>query len=465
MFLPTSSYREVLRNPRFLQLWGAQLLAQVSQNAINFALIVLINARTGSTLAGGVLVVLFSLPAIVLGPVPGLVVDRVGRWWVLWPVNLLRVLMGLGAGVGLAFLYDGRGHGSSSAGVVALLYLFSLGFSITTRFFLPAEATAIPRLVGMRGLGHGLALFGVTYVLAQAVGLVVLGPVLHAFFGWPAVFYYSAGGFALATLLTVCLPPRRLGAYQDAQAEASTCAVSLSESGLLDALAVSRQSLWQQMREGWKATVKDRQMLSAVVRLSLAGVIIALVSEVAPNFVAQVLRRPPEDVSLVLAPAGLALMVGAALAPRFARRMGQLPAAGLGVNGVALAVVALALNRPLGDLLHLPDGLITALAMVGASLLGFALNLISIPCQALLQERVLPRLRGQVLAFQQALFNLVAVPVLLLVGALADAVGMIWPLLLLAAGVVVVARWQRQDDEPPSQPRVDTMATTDTLMP
>jgi len=440
--LPANSYQAVLRSPRFLQLWGAQFLGQISQNVVNFALIVLVNVQTGSTLAGGVLVILFSVPAIVLGPLPGMLVDRVGRWWVLWLSNLLRTLLGLGMGLALVFIYHGAAQGSASGSLVIWLYLFSLSLSISTRFYMPAEATAIPSLVGLGGLTHGLALFGITFVVAEALGLIVLGPILHLAFGWPSLFYVCMAGFGLALLLSLLLPRRQLGAYQGAEGEPLDLAAATQDAALLATLEAgkTRQSFWQQLKEGWRPIAQDREMLIAVVRLSLAGVVIALVSELAPNFVVQVLRRPADEISLVLAPAGVALIVGAMIAPRLARKMGSLPAAGLGVNGVVLAVVLLALNRPLGDFLRLPDGLIIALAVAEASLLGFALNLISVPCQAIMQERVLPRLRGSIVAFQQAIFNLAAVPILLVIGLLADDLGIPWALLAVAIISLMAAR-------------------------
>ncbi len=462
--MPASSYRDVLRNLRFQQLWAAQFLAQISQNAINFALIILINTRTGSTLAGAVLVILFSLPAIVLGPLPGLLVDRVGRWWVMWTVNVLRTLLGLWMALELALVYGGGGQGGSSTSLVVLLYLFSIGLSVTTRFFTPAESTALPRLVGLRGLPHGLALFGTTYVIAQGLGLIVLGPVLHLLFGWPAVFYFGAGGFAVALVLTVLLPPRRLGAYAGTREELLEEAAA-TDPALLAALAEQqeRQPLWQQMKEGWQAIVHDSQALVAVLRLSLSGVVVAIISGVAPNFVVQVLHQPSQNVSLVLGPAGVALLVGALLAPRLARKMGQLPVAALGVNGVVLSVALLALNRPLGDFIHLPDGVIVALAVVESSLLGLALNLISIPCQTVMQERVLPRLRGQVVALEQVLMNVLAAPVLLIVGVVADTAGIPWALLVVAVLVGLAALLARQIKPARTQQSAEVV-TTDTLV-
>lgn len=432
-----SSYRSVLQSRPFLQLWSAQFLGQISQNIANFALIVLVNVQTGSTLAGGFLVILFSIPAIVLGPTPGMLVDRVGRWWVLWLANLLRTLLGVGVGVALAIIYAGTANGAKDGGLVALLYFFSLSLSVSTRFYMPAEATAIPSLVGLRGLTNGLALFGITFVVAEAVGLIVLGPILQLAFGWPALFYVCAIGFGLATLLSVLLSPRQLGVARAGTVETAEPADE-QEAALLATLEAQteRRSLWQQLKEGWEPIAHDNQMLVGVVRLSVAGVVIALVSELAPNFVVQVLHRPAQDISLVLAPAGVALIIGALLAPQLANRLGQLRLAGLGVNGVALAVALLALNRPLGDFFHFPDGLIIPLAVAEASLLGFSLNLISIPCQAVIQERVAPRLRGNIVSFQQALFNLAAVPILIAVGLLADRLGI--PSALLAVAVIIL---------------------------
>jgi MFS family permease len=443
--LPASSYREVLANRHFLQLWAAQFLGFCGQNAVNFALIVLVNIQTGSTLAGGIISILFSLPAILMGPLPGVVVDRVGRWPVLWLTNLVRVLLMLGTGVVLALAFAFGTGSNDRLGVVALIYTFSVLFSCTIRFTVPAEATAIPRLVGLGGLPYGLALFGITFVVGQALGLIALGPLLHVLFGWPTVFFAGAGGFVLALLLTITLPRRRLSAYQPWQESAEADEQRQEESRVLETLPDARpQRLRQSLKLGWQAMVGDAEVLTAVIRLSLAGVVMMLVGEVAPNFVVQSLHRPPDQTSIVFAPAGLALLLGAVLAPRVAVWLGRLPAAALGLNGVALAILLLALVRPLGDAFRLPDGVVVGLGIVGASLLGFMLNLISIPCQAVIQERVLPALRGQVLAFQQSLFNLAAVPVLLVVGVLADRIGIPWALVLLVLALLLASRWRGQ---------------------
>lgn len=482
--MSASGYKSVLAQRRFLQLWAAQFIGFSGQNAVNFALVVLVNRQTGSTLAGGLISIIFSLPAIVLGPLPGVVVDRVGRWSVLWVSNALRLLLMLGTGLVLLAFGGGTAR-DERVGVVALIYAFSLAFSITIRFSVPAEATAIPRLVGLSGLTYGLALFGITFVVGQALGLIVLGPLFHALFDWPAVFFFGAATFVVATLLTLLLPRRRLSAYQFWQeaAEAddqeqgdptradedtggmlparagwdtgATLPTPASEARLLELVPEARpQTLWQNLRLGWLAMVQDADVLTAVIRLSLAGVVMMLVGEVAPNFVVQSLRRPPEQLSLVLAPAGLALLLGALVAPRLATRLGRLPAAGLGVNGVALAILLLALVRPVGDVLGLPDGVVIVLGIVGASLLGFTLNLISIPCQAVIQERVRPALRGQVVAFQQSLFNLASVPVLLIIGVLADNVGIPWALILLVVALGLSAHWSGRPQRAAPKPRL-----------
>jgi MFS family permease len=481
--LPASSYRTVLTNRHFLQLWASQFIGFSGQNAVNYALVVLVNRQTGSTLAGGLISILFSLPAIVLGPLPGIVVDRVGRWSVLWVSNALRLLLMLGTGLGLLLAFGGGTASDERLGVVALIYTFSLALSCTIRFSVPAEATAIPRLVGLSGLTYGLALFGITFVVGQALGLIVLGPLFHALFDWPSVFFFGAATFAAAALLTILLPRRRLSAYQfwqeaagaDDQERSHSASASGNagatgpapagrdagatphpdEARLLELAPEAKpQSLRQSLKLGWLAMVQEADVLTAVIRLSLAGVVMMLVGEVAPNFVVQSLRRPPEQISLVLAPAGLALLLGALVAPRLAAKLGRLPAAGLGVNGVAVAILLLALVRPFGDALGLPDGVVIALGIVGASLLGFMLNLISIPCQAVVQEGVRPALRGQVLAFQQSLFNLASVPVLLIIGVLADNVGIPWALVLLVVALLLAAHWSGRKQRPTPKPRL-----------
>src|SRR5438477_6381059 len=66
-------------NTRFRRFWAGRLLANVAQNAILFALLVIVVNRTGSSIHASLLVLSFIMPAAVLGVVGGVVVDHLPK--------------------------------------------------------------------------------------------------------------------------------------------------------------------------------------------------------------------------------------------------------------------------------------------------------------------------------------------------------------------------------------------------
>ena len=77
-------------NPRFRRFWLGRLLANTAQNAILFALLVIVVNRTGSTIHASLLVLSFIVPATILGIVGGVVVDHLPKRGVLIVSSLLR---------------------------------------------------------------------------------------------------------------------------------------------------------------------------------------------------------------------------------------------------------------------------------------------------------------------------------------------------------------------------------------
>lgn len=165
---PQVGYRSLLRNHFFLRLWLAQLISQTIQNAANYGLLVLIAELTGSSTLIGLAIISFSLPAVLFGIPAGIIVDRFNRRHVLWLSNLLRGCCALGFVVNL--MVDSHD--------VLPIYILTFITAIISQFFTPAEGAAIPLLVDERELLSALSLFNITFTLAQALGFVLLGPVI-----------------------------------------------------------------------------------------------------------------------------------------------------------------------------------------------------------------------------------------------------------------------------------------------
>src|SRR5262249_15463782 len=164
-------FRTVLRNRYFLRLWTAQLISQTIMNAANYGLIILGASQTKSVLGTAGAIVAFALPAALFGAPAGVLVDRLDRRMVLWVSNALRA--GASFGFVLSLLIN------PDAFVPVLLLSFFM--STVGQFFAPAEGAAIPSLVHSDELINALALFNITFTMAQALGLIILGPAIIVF--------------------------------------------------------------------------------------------------------------------------------------------------------------------------------------------------------------------------------------------------------------------------------------------
>jgi len=89
-------WREPLRllvgNRRFAALWGSDLVATIGDRVHRVALAALVYELTGSMTVAGLAFLASGLPDLLLGPLAGVVVDRVDRRRVMIASDLARVL-------------------------------------------------------------------------------------------------------------------------------------------------------------------------------------------------------------------------------------------------------------------------------------------------------------------------------------------------------------------------------------
>ena len=125
-------FMPVLANKNFRRLWGAQWVAQSAQNTTNFVLIVLVERMTGATLHQGLIILAFTLPAIIFAPLSGVVIDRFPKKYVLVASNALRVGF-----IMLYLLVLTLSDGNSSGGTLVIIYLLTFCMSTVGQFFNP----------------------------------------------------------------------------------------------------------------------------------------------------------------------------------------------------------------------------------------------------------------------------------------------------------------------------------------
>jgi Na+/melibiose symporter-like transporter len=199
------------------------------------------------------------------------------------------------------------------------------------------------------------------------------------------------------------------------------------------------------MRGIWESLVfiGGNLRLSVVVfQLSLAGVVTSVIAMIAPKFVTEYFGQPPEAAALVFVPAGIGLVIGAVFTPNITRRLGYGKTVFYGVIILALATSAITGARFAAGYLE-GQGWPVALPFQGAVLaltflMGFALDFINVPAQAMMQDLSPDYIKGRVLAVQIMFFNGITIPVVLILGRIGDAISLDYAMNALAISVLVV---------------------------
>jgi MFS family permease len=424
--LNPSGYTAVLKNRNFLALWLAQLLSNTALTGSFFLQLILIERDTASSAHLGAVIIAFSLPAVLLSALAGMVVDRVPKKTILVASNGLRVLTGAALAILAAFLLTKQ---VNDALFLVTIYILVFITSAIGQFFAPAEGATIPLLVRSENLLPANSLFTMTFTASQVLGMVILAPLGVKTIGIVASLWVAVAMYIIATLLVVFLPrdcPVRVIAINGASA---------------------LRTAWNEIREGWNFAIGHRGVFVALLQLSLVSALTMILAMLAPGYAARVLGLQPEDAIYVFWPAGIGMLLASILVGRFGYRAPREMLASIGIVGMALAMSGLAWVGSGTIVFHMPlfighpELMITTSmwVMIFSLSAGMMMALINIPAQTIVQERSTDALRGRVLAVQFTLANLVGIPPMLFLGNLADNFGIPSVTIAIAAAIGLVA--------------------------
>ncbi|MAG35976.1 MAG: hypothetical protein CL878_07010 [Dehalococcoidia bacterium] len=416
-------YGPVLRERPFLLLWLAQVCSQTAQNALNFGLIVEVERLTGSSTSVSLVVVSFTIPALLLGPPAGALVDRLSKRWVLILTNISRALLVL------AFLATDRS--------VLAIYGLTMLNSALSQFFAPAEISTIPLVMPRRHLLAANSLFNMSFTLTQVLGFVLLGPTMLKLAGPLGLFAVVTAAYAVAALAIMLMP--RLEQH-----------LPPAHIALLDALRGG--ALWRDLAIGFEFLRTNRAVRTMLVLLSVTIAIVYLLATLGPGYVSRVLGFSPEDAGYVLGPAGLGILLASAAIGHWGQTWDRTRLVFGGLMAMAITLPALTVVRPLfeeaapelaisGPAALPPWGVAAYAGVVGlvALLIGSAFALVMVPAQTVLVEATAPHLRGRIFAVLFVLNSLWSVIPILFAAALADIIGISQVILIVAAFVLLTA--------------------------
>ena len=184
-----ATYAQLLRtNGNFRRLWLAQIVSEIGDWFYTLAIYSLLLELTGHAGSVALALVLQVLPQTFVGPLAGVVNDRVSRKKVMIAADLARMV------IVLAMLLV------RSRSTVWLVYPLLLCETVMAAFFEPARSSVIPNITRREDVILANTLSSTTWSMNLVLG-ATLGGVVAALLGRNAVFVLNALSFLVSALL------------------------------------------------------------------------------------------------------------------------------------------------------------------------------------------------------------------------------------------------------------------------
>ena len=371
------SYVDGARSPSYFPLWLSQLVSSFGDTLHYIALVVLVFDLTGRGAAVAVLVTAEVLPVLLLGPVAGVLIDRLSRKAIL-----------IGADVGRAVL------------VVSLVwpqgvwhaYVAAAGLAVGNTFFNPTVQAVIPTITTPEQRLAANSVAWSTGRLVQIVAAAVAGGLI-GLVGTDAAFVVNAATFVVSALLLIQL---RIPAHAGELAAAA-------KRGLAGYLADARSGLAFARRDRFVSRLLVVQALASLATGATGAMLVVLAEEH--------LQLAPSGFAWLIGAIGVGALIGPSIPNVLARdyrsaRWLFIPYIVRGVGDVLIAVSSL---FPIALLLLFVYGLNTSTGMVVFN--------------STVQGAVPDQVRGRVFTLLDVTWNAMRLASLALGALLAGAVG------------------------------------------
>lgn len=258
----------LFKNRSFLYLWIAQGLSQLANNVLLFFITFFIYKKTNSNIAISIVLLVYLLPSFISSILAGVIVDRMGKKWILFFTMLLRAFF-----VFLMFF---------SAHNVMYLYIFICLLALTTQFFTPAESSIMPKLVPRDKLIEANAYFASTINLSL-IGGFLLSSFLFKFFGFNTLFFIF-GAYMVSTVILYFLPTKEKIFYTNFK---QPLIALIKKFSIHLSLVI-------------KDFVRDKTINRCVFSIVFLQVVFFILIASSPGFADKILKIPVEDLSFLI---------------------------------------------------------------------------------------------------------------------------------------------------------------------
>jgi MFS family permease len=421
-------YVRLAGNGAFSAMWLGQVISSLGDRIHQIALVFLVARATNSSpLALGLVFAAMTVPAVLVGPPAGALVDRWDRKHVMVASDLLRAGI-----VGVIPVASGVHIGL----VVALVFMLAA----VSSFFRPARAAALPRVVPQEDLLTANSAMWVADTASDLVGYG-LGGLFVAFLGSSlALAFWLDGASYLASaalIAAVAIPPlARSGAgaagagaaVGGAAVEGAGAAVGAGSAASAGPLGSLGASLAADLVVGWRFLRAETVLFATTVQAAIAEYGLGALTALSPLLVASLAlggTDAPTAYGLFEMAMGVGLVGGGIVLGGLATRIPKGPSIIAAFTALGVALLALSVT----------DNLPLALVLAGA--VGLANVTFVIPSQTLFQQRTPDEMLGRVVAIRLAIVNGVLALAMATSGALAQVIGL--RPVLAACGILTVA--------------------------
>src|ERR1035437_1400097 len=393
---------QVLAVRPFLYLLLSEAFSQLAMNMLNFVLVIVAFTIARSNTAVSGVVLSFMIPSLLFGIIAGVIVDKKNKKNVLFMTNILRGLCILP----LVFLHTN----------IFVIYIITFAVAFITQFFIPAETPIIPLLVKKDQLMSANALFGMGIYGSIFVAYALSGPVL-LIFGKTNVF------FVLGLLFLI-------GAFFASRIKAKE-----PEKNILSTKDVIENiSLANEIKLAVSIMVKTKAIYRALFLLTLAQVIILTLAVIGPGYAQHILKIRVEDFPfLFVTPAVIGMALGAVILGSFFHNASKEKITKIGLVLLGFSILLLPYGSRVESRaivhainMYLPYFLkvnVFHIMIVLAFIMGVANALVFVPANTILQEETSDEFRGKVYGALSTLVGLFSLLPIIVVGSLADLVG------------------------------------------
>ncbi|MBI3379242.1 MFS transporter [Candidatus Gottesmanbacteria bacterium] len=394
-----NSYISVIKNTNFRNIWLGQITSQISLNMLIFVLAIMVYQTTRSSTVVSLMLLCFAIPSVIFGVVAGGIVDFYDKRIVLLLCNISRVFIFIGF-----FLF---------ANNILAIFILAILISISTQFFIPAEAPSIPNLVEPSQILTANSLFTISFYLSTVLGFILSGPMIRLF-GETFVYLFMGSLMILATAFIYLLP--------SIKATKGKSKINITFSLFTDTT-----------KEGLLFIRENIRVRQSLLLLTFSQALIATLAVLGPGFSDRILNIDLKDASyLIMGPAAIGLVLGAFWVGGFGNRYLKGTIILLGMWGVAFCLLLLSLLTKAGKpsiglfiyFLHRRFVLNNLMMAIGLLFfLGIFNSFVSVPANAILQSDSDTKMQGRIYGVLTSLTGGVSILPGIFSGILADVAG------------------------------------------